>query len=101
MWFFDIFGYASQGKRLIKLSEEGALRARGLLSLRFFDKHPEYAWLKMHITKAATPELYENMDLVERSSAIQCFPGSIFFCQCARPRIADSRDSGCSSGVVR
>src|SRR5688572_25517783 len=66
MWFFDIYGYASHGKRLIKLSEEEVLRARGLLCLSFFDKHPEHAWLKMHITQSATPDLYEDMDLADR-----------------------------------
>ena len=67
MWFFNIFGYASHGKRLIDLSEEDVLRARGLLSLSFFDKHPEHAWLKMHITTSLTPELHERLDLAERS----------------------------------
>src|SRR5260370_3994239 len=67
MWFFDIFGYASRGKRLMKLSDEEALRARAIMSLSFYEKHPEYAWLERHIVASDTPDLFEEMNLAERS----------------------------------
>ena len=66
MWFLDIAGISSRGKRLLNLSEEQVLYARGIMSLNFFDKHPECAWIERHITELNTPDLFEQMNLYNR-----------------------------------
>jgi hypothetical protein len=66
MWLSDIAGFSGQGKRLLNLPEEKVSHARGIMSLSFFEKHPEYAWLERHITESDTPDLYEKINLYER-----------------------------------
>jgi hypothetical protein len=65
MWLLDITGFSSRGKRLLNLPEEKVSHARGIMSLSFFDKYPEYAWLERHITESDTPDLYEKINLYE------------------------------------
>ena len=69
MWRMDICGFASSGQRLLKLPIEEILSARGLMSLSFFEKHPEYAWLKMHITQSNTPDLFERIAWCDETRA--------------------------------
>lgn len=65
MWLSAIAGFSSGGQRLLNLPEDKVLSARGIMSLSFFDKHPEYAWLERHITESDTPDLYEKINLYE------------------------------------
>jgi hypothetical protein len=66
MWLSDVAGFSSRGKRLLKLPEEQVSHARGIMSLSFSEKRPEYAWLERHITESNTPDLYEKINLYER-----------------------------------
>jgi hypothetical protein len=66
LWLFDIFAFASGGKRLSRFTAEQILAARGVMSLSFFDKHPEYAWIERHITESNTPDLFDRMTLYNR-----------------------------------
>lgn len=66
MWCSYIAGYCSWGKRLVRWNEEKVLQARGVMSLSFFDMHPEYARLERLITESDTPDLYEQLRLYER-----------------------------------
>ncbi len=70
MWLSDIAGFSSQGLRLLNLSEEKVSHARGIMSLSFFEKHPEYAWLERHIIFSDAPDLYEKINLYERMRAM-------------------------------
>jgi hypothetical protein len=66
MWFSAVAGFCSRGKRLLSLFSIEIPDARGIVSLSFFDKHPEYALLERHITADAVPDLYEALKLYER-----------------------------------
>jgi hypothetical protein len=59
-------GFASHGKHLLRLPLEQVSAARGLMSLDFFDKHPEYAWLGRHINERNSPDLFDRLTLAER-----------------------------------
>jgi hypothetical protein len=65
LWFMDICGIASRGKRLLRLNAEQLFAARGVASLGFFDQHPEYAWLQRHISQSNTPDLFDKLALCD------------------------------------
>ena len=69
LWLGDVSGFASRGKSLLRLTPEQVSTARGIMSLGFFDKHPEYAWLGRHIGARNTPDLFDSLALVERMRA--------------------------------
>ncbi len=50
----------------MRLTPEQVSAARGMMSLSFFDKHPEYAWLGRHIGARNTPEMFDSLTLAER-----------------------------------
>ena len=66
LWVIDVIGFASRGRRLLEFSQEQALQARGLASVKFFEQHPEYAWSERHITESNTPDLYAYLDVSNR-----------------------------------
>ena len=66
LWLGDVCGFASHGKQLLRLTDEKLSAARGLMSLSFFGKHPEYGWLERHINEANTPDLFDCLTLAER-----------------------------------
>ena len=66
LWFMNLAGYASWGKRILSWSGEKVLQVRGDLSYDFFEEYPQYAWLKIHITMVNTPDLYEQFQLSEQ-----------------------------------
>jgi hypothetical protein len=63
IWFADIAGIASRGKRLLRLTPEQLSAFRGVLALSFFDKHPEYAWIERHVSQSITPDLFDKFAL--------------------------------------
>jgi len=65
LWLSDVSGFASHGKHLLRLTPEQVSAARGLMSLSFFDKHPEYAWLRRHVNERNTPDLFGCLTLAE------------------------------------
>jgi len=66
LWLGDVCGFASRGKSLLRLTPEQVSGARGIMSLGFFEKHPEYAWLGRHIGARDTPDLFDSLALAER-----------------------------------
>ena len=66
LWLVDVSGFASRGKSLLRLTAEQVSAALGMMSLGFFDEHPEYAWLGRHINELDTPDLFDRLTLAER-----------------------------------
>jgi hypothetical protein len=66
LWLGDVSGFASRGKSLLRLTPEQVSAARGMMSLSFFDKHPEYAWLGRHIGGRDTADLFDCLTVAER-----------------------------------
>jgi len=66
LWFSDVAGYCSWGKRILNWSEEKLKGTREFLSSSFFDWHPEYGVLERAITEENTPDIYEDLLLYER-----------------------------------
>ena len=66
LWLGGVSGFASRGKQLLRLNTEQVSAARGMMSLGFFDKHPEYAWLGRHIGERETEDLLNCLTLAER-----------------------------------
>jgi hypothetical protein len=66
LWFSDVSGFASRGKSLLRLTPDQLSAARGMMSLVFYDKHPEYAWLDRHIGARNTPDLFDSLTLAEQ-----------------------------------
>ena len=48
LWFSDVAGLSSRGKKLLHWSVDDVSSARGVASLGFFDKHPQYAIFERH-----------------------------------------------------
>ena len=72
MWFMEIAGPSSWGKKTLSWSEEKILKVRNDLRYSFFETYPMYAWLKMHITKENTPDLYERFQSSEQLRKMLC-----------------------------
>lgn len=66
MWFMTVAGYSSWGKQLLSWSEDKVRQVRDVIRFSFFDEYPQYKWLEIHITKANTPDLYEEFQLYEQ-----------------------------------
>jgi hypothetical protein len=66
LWVIDHIGFASRGRSLLEFSRDQALRARGLVSVRFFEQLPEYAWLERHVSESNTPDLCAYLDVSDR-----------------------------------
>ena len=66
LYFSDIAGYCSNVKRISKWSDERLREARKTLGRSFFEKHKRYEPLKLKITKANTPQLYERLTLSDQ-----------------------------------
>lgn len=65
LWFLDIAGFCSWGKRILNWSESKVVQARSKVSLGFFEQHPQYAILERFITKDNTPDLFGQLLLFE------------------------------------
>ena len=65
LWLADVSGFASHGKSLLHLTPEQVSAARGVMSLSFFDKQPEYARLGRHINELDTPDLFDCLTHAE------------------------------------
>jgi hypothetical protein len=66
LWLGDVSGFASRGKQLVRLNTEQVSAALGMMSLGFFDKHAEYAWLSRHIDEPEAADLLDCLTLAER-----------------------------------
>jgi hypothetical protein len=66
MYFSDIAGYCSWGKRILKWPKEKVLEVRERLSKSFFEKHPQYKPLEAMITESNTPSLYTRLIACEK-----------------------------------
>ncbi|MEN3333726.1 MAG: YxiJ-like protein [Blastocatellia bacterium] len=66
LWSMDIAGFASQSFRIKDWPVEKLRTGQGLMSLGFFDKHPEYRVLERFISSEETPDLYEKLKLYEK-----------------------------------
>lgn len=63
LYFGDVAGYCSWGKRLQRLSQAELLAARATLARSFFEKHPEYLPLAVLINETDTPVLFADLKL--------------------------------------
>lgn len=63
LYFSDVAGYCSWGKRLLRFSQSELLAARATLTRSFFEKHPEYLPLKALINETETPTLFADLKL--------------------------------------
>jgi hypothetical protein len=66
MYFSDIAGYCSWGKRILKWPKEKILEVRERLSKPFFEKYPQYKLLEVMITESNTPHLYTKLKACEK-----------------------------------
>ena len=63
LYFSDVAGYCSWGKRLLRFSRSELLTARATLERSFFEKHPEYLPLAALINETDTPTLFADLKL--------------------------------------
>lgn len=63
LYFMDIAGYCSHGKKLLLLSEDNLRKAQATLAKSFFEKHPEYFAL---INGTNTPTLFAELGLYDK-----------------------------------
>ena len=61
LYFSDIAGYCSWGKRVKKWSAEKIADVRIKLHKSFFDRFPKFDKLKLVINERGTPKLYNQM----------------------------------------
>ena len=66
LWITDHIGFATRGRGLLKFTHDQVLLARGLVSLTFYELHPEYAWIERHVNESNTPELRMFLDVADR-----------------------------------
>jgi hypothetical protein len=65
LYFSELAGYSSLGKKILKWSDEKVADVKNKLSKTFFEKHPEYKPLEEIISKNSTPDLYDQLELYE------------------------------------
>lgn len=65
LYFSNVAGYCSWGKRLQRMPRPELLAARATLTRSFFEKHPEYLPLTALINEADTPTLFGDLKLHE------------------------------------
>ena len=63
LYFSDVAGYCSRGKRFLRLSKDELLAARKILARSFFEKHSEYLSLSAFINETDTPTLFADLKL--------------------------------------
>ena len=63
LYFGDVAGYCSLGKKLLRLSANDLLKARATLIRSFFEKHSQYLPLTAFINETDTPTLYADLKL--------------------------------------
>jgi hypothetical protein len=67
LWMSKIAGYASRGRRLMRLSTSELREIRDAISLRFMDEHLRYSTIALfELNSKRTPELAEDLDNYER-----------------------------------
>ncbi len=66
VWCSTIAGFSGWGKRIVRWPEQKMLESRGLISVGFFEQHPQYTPLGRHITPEITPDLHRELRLYER-----------------------------------
>jgi uncharacterized protein YecE (DUF72 family) len=69
LYFSDIAGYRSSGKRILRWSEEKLDEARQRLARTFFDRHPIYVSLQS-LRREDAPDLFERMHETERARVV-------------------------------
>lgn len=62
LYFSDIAGYCSYGKRLLSLPQNELTAARATLETSFFEQHPEYRVLASWINETETPVLFADLN---------------------------------------
>jgi len=72
LWMSKIAGYASRGRRLMKLSATELRQIRDAISLTFLDEHPQYRKLALWLNPKDTPELTEDLDNLEKMRLALC-----------------------------
>jgi len=65
LYFSDIAGYCSWGRKILKWSNNQVREAENRLKKTFFEKYPQYKMVKHLITEANTPDLYRVMRIYE------------------------------------
>lgn len=65
LYFSNIAGYCSWGRRILKWPKEKREEAKNGLSLSFVEKYPKYTPLMVRITETSTPDLFREMMLHE------------------------------------
>ncbi len=72
LWMSKIAGYASRGRRLMKLPAIALRQMRDAISLTFLEEHPQYRKLALWLNPENTPELTEDLDNLERMRLTLC-----------------------------
>jgi hypothetical protein len=70
LYFSDIAGIASYGKRFLRISEERKGEFRTILGRSFFERHPGYLSLRPQINAQYVPTLYSLLEATERARVI-------------------------------
>ncbi|MGH9846072.1 MAG: YxiJ family protein [Blastocatellia bacterium] len=69
LYFSDIAGYCSHGKKLLNMPKDDLVAARATLERSFFEKHPEYRALAVWINEIETPMLFAE---INRHEEVRC-----------------------------
>ncbi len=64
--FSTIAGYASRGRRLLRLNGADLEQARNAIARSFFEKHQEYRILEAEIAVETTPDLFRELESTEK-----------------------------------
>lgn len=66
LYFSEIAGYCSWGRKILMWPKEKLSEVQSILSRSFFEKHPQYQTLQSAVNKTETPDLYESLKLYEK-----------------------------------
>ena len=67
LWFADIAGIASHGKRLAKISAERKAEFRRFAAQPFFSKYPEFSFIEERMRNADVPYLRQRIESTEKA----------------------------------
>ena len=65
LYFSDIAGYCSWGKKLAQWPDDKVGEAKARLEKSFFERYPHYRALESLITETNTPDLYKALQIYE------------------------------------
>lgn len=91
LYFSDIAGYCSYGKKLLGLPQNELAAARATLETSFFEKHPEYRALAPWINEIETPRLSADLS---RHEEVRCRLLELISCLLSDSEVVETPPAG-------